>query len=671
MPKSKNPFIEESSPTLNQSKYFNCLTKVGFWILVFLALLLFRNWEYLYLNNDTVLEKKNYTISYKYDSHYISIKPLKIGNKKYFVYTTHCHMPSINPFSAKIKKIFQPLKYKNCTNDEPLVSVLYDTNKEKYLLHIEIETFLSQYKNANNSEAANQLSCCYRQIVRIGTGDNSYKLLPCENFAQNFEVPEYIEFIIVECSKNSTIIQKDAFSFIQYKNKTKRTTSTTRRKPSVFLIGIDSLSRMNFRRTMPQTHQYLEENDWFEMQGYNKIGDNTFPNLMALLNGNNESVVFRDCEPERLGGLDKCYFIWQDYQKLSYRTAYAEDYAIIGTFNYILAGFKKQPTDYYMRPMTLAIEKNLKVQKKANLYYCVGRKHYATYIYDYALQLANRYKDEPTFGLFWTNSFSHERYDTSATMDVKMLKYFKTFKSNDILENTIVIFLSDHGSRFGALVKLPGGFLEERLPIFYMSLPKWFKNQYPDFVKALQINRNRLTSPYDIHMTLKHILELSEPGLSLPIANGCAKCQSIFREVPENRSCADAGIPEHWCTCTHYENQSKKDKIVKYVTQKIIDQMNSYLKDKTLSKVCSELKLKDINTAHLKVEEDDGIQYNPTYRIRFVVYPKKANYEATAIYNPVKRSVELNVEDISCLSSYENVSQCINDKQAKKYCICK
>ncbi|XP_037943850.1 uncharacterized protein LOC119676670 [Teleopsis dalmanni] len=583
-------------------------------------------------------------------------------------------MPYADPFSAEIKKIFKPQKYKPCTNDKPLVSVLYDMNQEKYLLHIENETFLSQHKNANNSEAENQLSCCYRQIVRSGSGskaDNAFKLLPCENFVQNFVVPEHIEFIIVECRKKSTLIQKDAFSFIQYKNKTKTITSGSIRKPSVFLIGIDSLSRMNFRRTMPQTHQYLEENNWFEMQGYNKVGDNTFPNLMALLNGNNETIAYRDCKPKTVGGLDNCYFIWQNYQNFGYRTAYAEDVVSLSTFNYLKKGFKTPPTDYYIRPMVLALEKNLKVQKKDGLPYCLGRKHYGTYIYDYALQLANRFENEPTFGLFWTNSFSHNRYDTSATMDVKMLEYLKIFKTNGILENSIVIFFSDHGRRFGTLVTLAGGFLEERLPMFYISLPKWFKNQYPDFVKALQINRNRLTTPYDIHMTLKHILELSQPGLSLPMANGCAKCQSIFREVPVNRSCADAGIPEHWCTCTHYENQSKKDKIVKYVTQKIIDQMNSYLKDKTLSKVCSELKLKDINTAHLKVEEDDGIQYNPTYRIRFVVYPKKANYEATAIYNPGKRSVELNVEDISCLSSYENVSQCINDKQAKKYCICK
>lgn len=32
---------------------------------------------------------------------------------------------------------------------------------------------------------------------------------------------------------------------------------------------------------MPKTYNYLATNDWVELQGYNKIGENTFPNLMG------------------------------------------------------------------------------------------------------------------------------------------------------------------------------------------------------------------------------------------------------------------------------------------------------------------------------------------------------------------------------------------------------
>lgn len=50
---------------------------------------------------------------------------------------------------------------------------------------------------------------------------------------------------------------------------------------SVLFLGIDTMSRMNLMRTMPKTYNYLVENDWIDMKGYNKIGSNTFPNLMG------------------------------------------------------------------------------------------------------------------------------------------------------------------------------------------------------------------------------------------------------------------------------------------------------------------------------------------------------------------------------------------------------
>lgn len=40
---------------------------------------------------------------------------------------------------------------------------------------------------------------------------------------------------------------------------------------SVLMLSIDSVSRLNLIRTMPNTAGYLKENQWFELQGYNKV----------------------------------------------------------------------------------------------------------------------------------------------------------------------------------------------------------------------------------------------------------------------------------------------------------------------------------------------------------------------------------------------------------------
>jgi len=40
------------------------------------------------------------------------------------------------------------------------------------------------------------------------------------------------------------------------------------------------------------------------MQGYNKVGDNTFPNLLALLTGDSEEGVKHFCDVKKPGCLD-------------------------------------------------------------------------------------------------------------------------------------------------------------------------------------------------------------------------------------------------------------------------------------------------------------------------------------------------------------------------------
>lgn len=40
---------------------------------------------------------------------------------------------------------------------------------------------------------------------------------------------------------------------------------------SVLMLSIDSISRLNLIRALPKTAQHLYNNEWFELQGYNKV----------------------------------------------------------------------------------------------------------------------------------------------------------------------------------------------------------------------------------------------------------------------------------------------------------------------------------------------------------------------------------------------------------------
>lgn len=196
---------------------------------------------------------------------------------------------------------------------------------------------------------AGGLDCCYQVIERSGSGkqaDRKFTLSACLSFTKTTYLPETTENILVRSKsrKTDTYVNVHAMTPmwpIVSQRLDDWETNDTKRPVSVLMLGIGSISRQNFIRAMPRTAQHLYDTEWFEMSGYNKSDDNTFPDFLAIFAGYNSTRAFRNCTPTKVGALDKCPFIWYDFQKYGYVTAYAEDETSISTFNYLRVGFEK------------------------------------------------------------------------------------------------------------------------------------------------------------------------------------------------------------------------------------------------------------------------------------------------------------------------------------------
>lgn len=207
----------------------------------------------------------------------------------------------------------------------------------------------------------------------------------CENFTGRVALPREVEVVYVSCkakakpkikaktkqTKPSTKTVYENVHAVLNPEKVRdrvdnanQSVGTFSRKLSVLILGIDSISRLNFYRTMPKTEKYLRETGWIGLKGYNKIGDNTFPNLMAILTGQNSQQAYSRCKPTVAYKLDNCPFLWHNFRNVGYVTAYGEDETMLNTFNYLKVGFVEPPTDYYLRPYMLASERLLKVKKR-------------------------------------------------------------------------------------------------------------------------------------------------------------------------------------------------------------------------------------------------------------------------------------------------------------------
>ncbi|KAG5896230.1 hypothetical protein JTB14_009729 [Gonioctena quinquepunctata] len=433
-------------------------------------------------------------------------------------------------------------------------------------------------------------------------------------------------------------------------------------KLSILLIGIDSISKPNLIRTMPKTFKYAEEHS-LSLQGYNKVGDNTFPNLMALLTGYSmEQMRGFNYDTVKINTLQ---IIWDEFREAGYVTGYGEDESDINTFNYEKAGFLDPPTDFYYFPYIIAAEK-LATRQVYGLTFCSGPENTAQRILNAAKDFAVSFKDAPSFGLFWMNSFSHDDINLPSTMDEAMLRFLSDEELHSSLRNTILLFFSDHGYRFGDIRLTHSGWLEERIPFMYFFIPESFKKKFPKKYGRLVNNTERLTTPYDVFNTIEEVLKIGNASYVARGSRGCPGCKSLFEEIPENRTCEDASIDENWCACTHYNSVGSKGPIVRSIAEYIVWKINTLTRTFSEGTSCAQFNMKEIFSAEKsRTREGNGaVEY---YLLKVETVPK-AKFEGTVkVYSGERFEL---IGEISRIDRYGKVSGCVEDAILRKYCYC-
>lgn len=168
------------------------------------------------------------------------------------------------------------------------------------------------------------------------------------------------------------------------KNQAKTTLEPT--KLNVLMYGFDSLSRNSFIRKLPQSYDFLTNDLKGDvLQGYNIVGDGTPQALIPILTGFNE-LELPETRKRMKNSMyvDEAYpFIWKDYEREGYVTAFNEDIPNVGTFSYRLNGFRAKPTTHYMRTYYLAIDPEIRNYKRL----CVGKQARHQVMMNYTTQV--------------------------------------------------------------------------------------------------------------------------------------------------------------------------------------------------------------------------------------------------------------------------------------------
>ncbi|KAL3249711.1 hypothetical protein MRX96_055913 [Rhipicephalus microplus] len=223
-------------------------------------------------------------------------------------------------------------------------------------------------------------------------------------------------------------------------------------------------------------------------------------------------------------------------------------------------------------------------------------------VFDYLADFAEACDSRPHFGFAFAARLTHDTLNNAGYADAPSVHLLERLYSSGALKNTLLVFFSDHGLRFGPIRSTFVGKLEERMPIMFLAFPEAFAQQYPAAVARLRTNTRRLTTPFDVHATLQHLASFP-PEHPHRTMHGL----SLFHEVPFNRSCDDAFIFPHWCTCQNRTVVPVNDPGVINASHALVSAVNSQLESR--AELCSPLELDKVVDATVSQPNEKVLRF--------------------------------------------------------------
>jgi membrane-anchored protein YejM (alkaline phosphatase superfamily) len=129
----------------------------------------------------------------------------------------------------------------------------------------------------------------------------------------------------------------------------------------------------------------------------------------------------------------------------------------IGTFQLRMLGFKKQPVDHYMRIFYLEAERYYSRFRRL----CLGSISRHKNMLNWVKEFFKTYRNQPKFSFIFHSEASHNYNNPLSLLDNDLKEFLTFLKKSGIIENTIILLMSDHGVRVSDLRKYSQGKLEE------------------------------------------------------------------------------------------------------------------------------------------------------------------------------------------------------------------
>nr|XP_016945193.1 uncharacterized protein LOC108021141 [Drosophila suzukii] len=587
-----------------------------------------------------------------------------------FINTTGCRISSTAALSEFAKNFMDPIEPIVCQMAQLMIAET--VGGRNYLKRNISESGLFSCCRVRRWK---DVSCIYREFLRVDDAHNRYKSF------MFFKLSERIRYLEVGAGQQNIrtwcwvdfgrIIFHDVLFFLPPPLKASNS-SALKEKLSVMILGVDSISHMHYLRYFLQVADFIEHLPLphTEFWGYNRIALNTYPNLMPLVSGLNVLEMEESCYNGR-PNFDNCSFLWDEFKKAGYFTIFSEDTDTAGLFIYRKKGFKKQPTDIYMRPQMIEIESHSSYRTTLDQK-CSGHRLYGDLYYEFVLKLIPHLR-VPFFSFLWNMDGIHDYFPYAKFVDKEYLNILTRLYEEGVMEHTLILFMGDHGLRFDKFARTAPGQHEMSQPLLIAFYPEWMKKKFPLAMSNFQRNARRLITTFDLHETLKDVVNLDQltdasvknRTLYLEKSRGI----SLFLPIPEGRNCRSVEIPRHYCLCNELSTMSTHKSIVQEAARFAVDRINELIKPYPQ---CQKLKLMEIRAAYQAKDETRGDYKLSQILVRLRTTPGNGNFDATIVttlLNGERKSLKLG-GPVTRTDKYGHQSYCVQNYRIEMYCYC-
>ena len=273
---------------------------------------------------------------------------------------------------------------------------------------------------------------------------------------------------------------------------------------NILILYFDSVSRSNGLRQLKKTFRFIEKfmsykgysNKWYPNEKYHAFQFLKFHSFRFHTRGNYPKIFYGSKKGSNITRITK-------YLKINgYVTGFSNDFCQLESC-YLPHNMSQEEISDHEFIICDANKKDINSMLKRCLYDKINIGHQL----EYGIQFWKKYKNNRKFLLIINNDGHEGTLEVIKYADQYIYKFLYDLFNENLLKDSIVMLISDHGCPMPSLYYFNDFFqYEDSLPMLYILSYDKKNITYDEQYKFLFQNQQKLITAYDVYNTIGHLI---------------------------------------------------------------------------------------------------------------------------------------------------------------------